>query len=31
VVKREEHYLEQTFGEDYRTFKAAVPRYGWRW
>jgi protein-S-isoprenylcysteine O-methyltransferase Ste14 len=31
VVKREERYLEQKFGEDYRTFKAAVPRYGWRW
>jgi protein-S-isoprenylcysteine O-methyltransferase Ste14 len=30
VVKREERYLEQKFGEDYRAFKAAVPRYGWR-
>jgi protein-S-isoprenylcysteine O-methyltransferase Ste14 len=31
VVKREERYLEQKFGADYRAFKAAVPRYGWRW
>jgi protein-S-isoprenylcysteine O-methyltransferase Ste14 len=31
VVKREERYLEQKFGEDYRAFKAEVPRYGWRW
>lgn len=30
VVKREERYLERKFGDDYRAFKAAVPRYGWR-
>ena len=30
VVLREERYLEEKFGEDYRAFKAAVPRYGWR-
>lgn len=30
VVKREERYLEAKFGDDYRTFKAGVPRYGWR-
>lgn len=30
VVLREERYLERKFGDDYRRFKAAVPRYGWR-
>jgi protein-S-isoprenylcysteine O-methyltransferase Ste14 len=30
VVKREERYLEAKFGDDYRAFKASVPRYGWR-
>jgi protein-S-isoprenylcysteine O-methyltransferase Ste14 len=30
VVLREERYLERKFGDDYRAFKAAVPRYGWR-
>lgn len=31
VVLREERYLEKKFGADYRHFKAAVPRYGWRY
>lgn len=31
VVLREERYLEKKFGNDYRRFKTAVPRYGWRW
>lgn len=31
VVLREERYLEKKFGADYCSFKAAVPRYGWRW
>lgn len=29
VVLREERYLERKFGDDYRRFKASVPRYGW--
>jgi protein-S-isoprenylcysteine O-methyltransferase Ste14 len=28
VVLREERYLEAKFGDDYRSFKARVPRYG---
>lgn len=30
VVLREERYLEARFGDDYRHYKASVPRYGWR-
>jgi protein-S-isoprenylcysteine O-methyltransferase Ste14 len=30
VVKREELYLERKFGEPYRSYKASVPRYGWK-
>jgi protein-S-isoprenylcysteine O-methyltransferase Ste14 len=30
VVLREEKYLEAKFGDDYRRYKASVPRYGWR-
>jgi protein-S-isoprenylcysteine O-methyltransferase Ste14 len=29
VVLREERYLEARFGNDYRQYKARVPRYGW--
>ena len=29
VVKREERYLEATFGQAYRNYKDTVPRYGW--
>jgi protein-S-isoprenylcysteine O-methyltransferase Ste14 len=29
VVLREESYLERRFGEVYRQYMAAVPRYGW--
>jgi protein-S-isoprenylcysteine O-methyltransferase Ste14 len=31
VVLREERYLDRKFGAGYRSFKAHVPRYGWRW
>jgi protein-S-isoprenylcysteine O-methyltransferase Ste14 len=30
IVLREELYLETKFGEPYRRYKAAVPRYGWK-
>jgi protein-S-isoprenylcysteine O-methyltransferase Ste14 len=29
VVMREERYLEAKFGDAYRRYKEAVPRYGW--
>jgi protein-S-isoprenylcysteine O-methyltransferase Ste14 len=29
VVKREERYLEAKFGDAYRRYRNAVPRYGW--
>jgi protein-S-isoprenylcysteine O-methyltransferase Ste14 len=29
VVLREESYLERRFGDTYRQYKAAVPRWGW--
>ena len=29
VVKREERYLAAKFGDAYRRYKEAVPRYGW--
>jgi protein-S-isoprenylcysteine O-methyltransferase Ste14 len=30
VVLREERYLEAKFGQPYLAYKAAVPRYGWK-
>ena len=29
VVLREERYLDRRFGEAYRRYRDAVPRYGW--
>ncbi|MGH6883488.1 MAG: methyltransferase family protein [Hypericibacter sp.] len=30
IVRREETYLEAKFGEPYRRYRGAVPRYGWK-
>jgi protein-S-isoprenylcysteine O-methyltransferase Ste14 len=30
IILREEHYLERKFGDEYRHYKAKVPRYWWR-
>jgi protein-S-isoprenylcysteine O-methyltransferase Ste14 len=30
VILREERYLDRKFGEPYRSYKATVPRYGWK-
>jgi protein-S-isoprenylcysteine O-methyltransferase Ste14 len=29
VIKREEHYLEAKFGDEYRSYRRRVRRYGW--
>jgi protein-S-isoprenylcysteine O-methyltransferase Ste14 len=30
IIVREERYLERKFGDEYRRYKAKVPRYWWR-
>jgi protein-S-isoprenylcysteine O-methyltransferase Ste14 len=30
IILREERYLERKFGDEYRRYKATVPRYWWR-
>jgi len=30
IIRREERYLEREFGDEYRRYKAKVPRYWWR-
>jgi protein-S-isoprenylcysteine O-methyltransferase Ste14 len=30
IILREERYLEEKFGDEYRHYKERVPRYGWR-
>jgi protein-S-isoprenylcysteine O-methyltransferase Ste14 len=30
IILREERYLENKFGADYRQYKSNTPRYGWK-